>query len=329
MQASLKMSAVLNCYEAERAKGRDVSIILSPYLNDVKLFFDDLHLNAPIYIFEENIGFGNHPFLYFFVYKRRIKRFIKQIGIDDNTHFFFTDVNDFRIGMLLPYLTKCSPTQILTKQDIIDGPNYQDGLKTSNVKRIVRSKLLSFFYSTHFYAAYEYGSEQLWTDRKACCLPMIDYSDNSIINNFKLKVTNDANCVVFFTSQFLNTLYDEDEYQRLNKEIIYILHQKGYSVWVKNHPTSRNKNVIDNLADKVIPSYIPGEYLDLTSFNFAIGFLSTALATAGEQIPSYSVLNIGNVKDVKLRDEYVKYLSDFNSNIVFLDSLEDIPSLII
>ena len=331
MQASVKMNAVLNCYEAEIAKGRDVSIILSPYLkNNVKLFIESLHLNSPVFVFEENFGFDNHPFLYSFIYKKRIKNFLAKIGIDDNTNFFFTDVNDFRIGLLLPYLTRCRPTQILTKQDIVDGPDYQIGCKTKNLKEILRVKLLSFFYKTHFIATYEADIHQIWTDRKAWHLPMIDYSDTSIIKKYQIEVCDSPNSVIFFTSINVNGLYEHEVFCKLNIEVINILHQKGYKVFLKDHPSDGSPDIpgFKELADEILPSYIPGEFLNLSSFNFAIGLLSTALATTAEIIPTYSFLNICNVKNELIRDHAYNYLKGFNSPLVFLNSLEEIPNLI-
>lgn len=326
MQASLKMNAVLNCYETERARGRDVSIILPYCMRNTKLFFEEIHLNAHIYVLEEIVG--KHLLLYSFIYKRRINKYLKKIGIDNNTHFFFTDFNDFCVGFLLPFLKKCNPTQILTKQDFLDGPNYQIDHKCLQVKWIIYAKVLSLIYNTHFFAAYEYGGVSLWTDSKAYRLPEIDYSDTSIINKYRIKIADSSNGVVFFTSPYLNVLYEKEEYCKINRDIINVLHQKGYMVFIKNHPLLGETNAFDDLADKIIPSYIPGEYLDLSSFNFAIGFLSASIATAGEQIPSFSVLNIGSVKDLKIRDSYINYLKDINTNVVFLKSLDEIPNLI-
>ena len=326
MQASLKMNAVLNCYETEIARGRDVSIVLPYCMRETMFFFEKIHLNARVFVLEELTG--KHWLLYSFFYKRQIKKFLDQIGIDNNTHFFFTDVNDFRVGFLLPFLKECNPTQILVKQDLIAGPNYQIEFKSKNIKRILYTKLLSFFYNTHFFAANEYGGEFMWTDCKAYHLPVIDYSDTSIINKYKIKITDSSDGIIFYTSPYLSELYSKEEFYKINKDIIDILHQKGYMVFVKNHPLSGGVGIIDDLADEIIPSFIPGEYLDLSSFNFAIGFLSTAIATAAEIIPSYSVLNVGRVKDTKLRDSYVEYLEDYNPNVIFLNSLEEIPSFV-
>lgn len=329
VQASVKVIAVLNCYEAEKAKGREVTIILPSYMNkyNIKLFFEGLHLDAHILIFE---GFDwNHAILYSFINKRRIKKDLAQMGVDDNSHFFFTDVNEGTIGLLLPFLKKCNPTQILMKQDVIDGPDYQTKYLSSNIRKKIRAKLLSFFYNTHFIAVYEAYFYQLWTDRKAWHLPMIDYSDTSIIEKYQVNVCDSPNSVIFFTSINFNGLYEKEVFCKLNIEIINILHQKGYTVFLKDHPLeSVDIPGFKELADEIVPAYIPGEFLDLSSFSFAIGLFSTALATAAEIIPSYSVLNIGNVKDKKLCDFCNNYLKGFNSPLVFLNSLEEIPDIV-
>ena len=327
LQAPLKISAVLNCYEAEKAKGHEVSIIIPSYLNNMKLFIDNLHLKAHVVLFE---GFRwKHALLYSFIYRKHLKRKLTQIGVNDNSLFFFTDVNEGNIGLLLPFLKKCNPTQILSIQDLYDIADYQQTHISSNIKRRIKAKLLSFFYNTHFIAASEGGSEELWTDSKAYHFPIIDYSDTSIINKYRIKVTDAPNCVVFYTNEYYNRLYEDNDYDKMNIEIINILHQKGYKVLVKNHPMQGTPNFVNDLADEIIPSYIPGEYIELTSFNFAIGFFSTALATASEIIPTYSVLNVWNVKNAKFRDEFIQYLKNFkNSNVIFLNTLEEIPCIL-
>jgi len=328
-QAAVKMNAVLNCYEAERAKGREVTIILPSYMYkyNVKLFIESLHLDARISILE-GIDW-NHAILYSLFYRRRIKKELTQMGVDDNSHFFFTDVNEGIIGLLLPFLKKCNPTQILMKQDIIDGPDYQTKYLSSNIRKKIRAKLLSFFYNTHFIAVYEADFYQLWTDRKAWHIPMIDYSDTSIIKKYQIKVCDSSNSIIFFTSINFNGLYEKEVFCKLNIEIINILHQKGYKVFLKDHPLEPvDIPGFKELADEIVPAYIPGEFLNLSSFSFAIGLFSTALATSAEIIPSYSVLNVGNVKNENLRDFYNNYLKGFNSPLVFLSSLEEIPDIV-
>lgn len=323
MQASVKMNAVLNCYEAEKAKGREVTIVLPYVLRKTKQFMCQLHLDALVVTLDRMTG--KAMIVCPFIYKRKIKRNIKRIRVSDITHFFFTDVNDKDIGLLLPYLKKSAPTQILTTIDINDGENYQIERQSSNWYQKMKSRLLSFLYNTHFIAVLDSGIEFIYTDYKKYNFPRVDYSETSIINKYKITVTDASNCVIFYTSPYLDKLYYKDDYESLNKDIIDVLHSKGYKIYVKSHPRFGDPDVIKGLADVYLPSYIPGEYINLSSFNFAIGFSSTVLGTASEIIPSYSVLNIGKVKNVSLRDSYIKYISDINSSVHFISSLEEIP----
>ena len=325
MQASVKMNAVLNCYEAEREKGRDVTILLPFVLRDTKKFIDEIHLDAHTDVMNQLADSLLFMAMFPLIYKNRIKRNLAHIGIDDDTHFFFTDHNDTEIGLLLPYLKNNEPTQIQTTIDINDGIDYQRERKSSSGIRILISKILSFLYNTHFIAVHESGLEFIYTDQKKYNLAVLDYSDKSIIDKYRIKVADSPNCVLFYTSPYLEQLFEEEEYDRLNKEIIEILHKKGYKVFVKSHPRFSDSKIVKDLADEIIPSYIPGEYIDLTSFNFAIGLSSTIIATACEVIPSYSVLNVGRVKNITLRDSYIKYITDINPNVCFIVSLNELP----
>ncbi len=324
MQASVKMSAVLNCYEKEINNGKKVTIVLPYGLRNTKYFIDQLHLEADVITIDRLVG--RMMILFPFVHKRRIKRIVDQFGINKNTLFFFTDVNDIEIGFLLPYLHNCSPTQILTSIDINDGIDYQADRKTSCIIWKIKSQLLSFLYNTHFIAVNDAGRRFIYTDIKAYNLPRHDYSDISIIHRYKLRVANGTNCVIFYTSPFLDKLYNIEEYEKINKEIIEKLHDKGYVVYIKSHPRYSDPEIVKLLADEFIPSYIPGEFIDLSSFCFAIGLFSTVLATSSEIIPTYSVIKVGKVKDVNMQESCIKYLSGINSNINFINSLEEIPN---
>ena len=52
MQASVKMNAVLNCYEEERGKGREVTIVLPYVLRNTHKFICRLNLDARIVTLE-------------------------------------------------------------------------------------------------------------------------------------------------------------------------------------------------------------------------------------------------------------------------------------
>ena len=323
MQASVKMNAVLNCYEAERAKGHEVTIVLPYVLRNTCKFICQLNLDVRLVTLDRMTG--KAMILFPFIYKRIIKRNIKRIGVGDKTHFFFTDVNDLEIGLLLPHLKNCEPTQLLTSIDINDGENYQIERQSTNRIQIMKSRLLSFIYRTHFIAVLDSGIEFIYTDLKKCSIPRLDFSDKTIIERYMIKVTDASNCVLFYTSPYLEKLYDNDVYERLNKDIIDVLHRKGYRIFIKSHPRFGDPEVIKGLADVYLPTYIPGEYINLSTFNFAIGFSSTVLGTASEKIPTYSVLKAGKVKNESLRDSYIKYISDINSGVHFINSLEEIP----
>lgn len=323
MQASVKMNAVLNCYEAEKAKGRKVTIVLPYVLRNTQQFIRQLKLDAHLVTLDRMTG--KAMIVYPFIYKKIIKRNIKRIGVSNTTHFFFTDVNDIDIGLLLPYLKECEPTQILTSIDINDGENYQIERHSSNRFQKIKSRLLSFFYNTHFIAVLDSGTEFIYTDNIKFKFPRLDYSDTSIINKYRITVTDTLNCVIFYTSPYFEKIYYKDDYEKLNKDIIDILHIKGYRIYVKSHPRFGDPEVLKGLADVILPSYIPGEFINLSTFNFAIGIFSTVLGTASEIIPSYSVLNIGRVKNENIRDSAIKYISDINPSVHFISSLEEIP----
>ena len=81
------------------------------------------------------------------------------------------------------------------------------------------------------------------------------------------------------------------------------------------------------ICDNEVPSYIPSEYLDITSFEFAIGFVSTSLCSESEEIKSYSVLPMCEIIDEREKKFWVKYLSEMKgSKVVFLNDFISITA---
>lgn len=125
--------------------------------------------------------------------------------------------------------------------------------------------------------------------------------------------------VVFFTEPYRNRFHDQNDYISMNIRIVNELHKKGYKVILKGHPRLGICEEIKQSVDDVIPNFIPSEFINYADFDFAIGFVSTALCGTAGIIPTYSVLDMCLITDKHLADYWRSFINrNSNDSVIFL-----------
>ena len=328
-QAPTKISAVLLCYEKEVEAGNKVTIVTK---NSVSMnsFFRKLELNATV-VHLESIKYEKYCLAHFFAIKKIVRKDIENLGIchDANVRIFFTDIcDDFWMGL---YLSELKQFPIIKIQGEIDIKRNLDRCwdrRNLPFKLRIKERLFSLFFGYSFF----YTNIDHWTlaiNIKKYNYPLLDYSDKSVCNRYLISAPSQfEHSVLFFTEPYRNKFQTEDDYMRLNKLIIIELQKKGYKVGVKGHPRIGLPNGIRNLADFEVESYLPAEFIDMKSYDFVIGFVSTSISSASNQIPAYSVLPMCQIIDEKQVDYWYDYLNTLSANKVFyLNDLNDISNV--
>lgn len=328
-QSPANIAAVLNCYENELKENRNITIIIRNVQN-LKKFIDILNLNAEIIYFDDNFSL----FREFFQIKKLIKQKLKEFAFINNkgTNIFFTDIcDDPLIGLYLKKLNKCNIYWIkgpqiigqLTNEDLSNGFAQKNLPSKYKIKEIILSLLYGY--------SYKFIQREHWAitiNIFKYKYPMIDYSDISVVDRFKMNVIDKkTKNVLFFTEPYRNKFQTEENYNKLNTIIINELHKAGYKIAIKGHPRIGCQKDTLELADIEIPPFIPSEFLNFNQFEFAIGFASTALCFSSQYIKSFSILPICEIIDRKEADYWFKYLSNYpNSKVIFLNALKDISN---
>lgn len=325
-QAPLKIASVLNCYKVERSKNRRIAIIAMNSTNMMK-FLNSLNLEADVFFFPYPKGIG-HKYLLNSCVKKGVAQQLTQLStigykFTETTNIFFTDTCDnWIIGLYLKRLAKCNISKIQDKLDILKG---LDSIKNrTNIKMSMRIQelLMKFVYGFPWI----YTKIDHWTlkvDLSQLQYRLIDYSDMNICNEYMISAPyKGGKTILLFTEPYRNHFQPQEDYEKLNIDIIKKLQNKGYKVGVKGHPRiGCNANAL-KLADFEIPSYVPAEFLDLKCYDFVIGFVSSSLCSASSQIKSYSILPMCNIID----NEEAKYWYDYlcklsNNKIIFVDNI--------
>lgn len=325
-QASAKVASVLKCYEHERCESRKVQIIVCNVPNLV-LFFEYLHLDAEILSFDK---IRNKRFQ-FWKKTNLVKKNLASLCLDKESdiRIFFTDIyEDLNMGLYLKYLAAYQPTHILSHLEISER-------KVNGGKILIRKglpfkfRVKELIYTCIYGYSFKYTLEERWVialNAMKYNYPQIDYSDKSVISKYRKTICDTKQrSVLLFTEPYRNKFQTEENYDMMNKKIITVLHENGYKVYVKGHPSLGCYTGILGMCDFEIPSYIPSEYLDISAFEFAIGFVSTALCSASEVIKAYSVLPMCEIINDKEEEYWENYLVNMKGgNVIFINDFFEI-----
>lgn len=330
--APAKIGMTLECYEEELRQNRHVYILLP--LSGLFEFFKKLKLKADVIFTKDyELKYSNNEY---FKIKKNVRSILRLIDIDRNTdvRVFFTDwvTNSVFMGLYLKELNKY-PQAILHDQASRDymiplGGKYinRKGLKPIHyVKEIV----YSLIYGYH----YKYS----WTESFYILCLDIDYYqykeiDSKVDNIYKryqvpLNIDN-GKVALLFTEPYRFEFQTKDDYDKLNLNIVKNLKDKGYKVIMKGHPRLGNHPLLEDICDYIIPAYIPSEFLDLTSVEFVIGFVSNSICQATKYTKAYSVLPMCEVVNKDIFDYFCKLVNaNGEGRVKMLCSFDDIESV--
>lgn len=325
-QAPLKLSSVLDCYDKEKKKDSEVTIIVRNTKTSYD-FLKKLDIDARILYFEIH----NAPFYKYKRIKKSIRNDIELLKINekDEVLVFFTDiVDDYLQGAYLSYLKKYPIYFIQSKLETShanDRLSYKTEEKVS-FNQWLKAKVYSILYNYNF----KYVKIDHWTLGLNYKYKTIDCSDIKDVTkkySYRFPVDNDK-CVLFFTEPYRNRFQSEENYIELNKKIIEEVHSLGYSIGIKGHPRIGCLDAVESMADFEVPSYVPAEFVDMTKTSFVIGFVSSALCTVPSNIKAFSVLPLCEVTDQDEANYWYNYLEKLSGGkVVFLHSWKELSNI--
>ena len=317
-QAPAKIGSVLNCYDQELSQGRDVTIVVRNVYG-MYLFFKDLNLKANLLFFEP-IG----QILNVFYNKSKVAKDIEKLKLSNKEdRIYFTDTRDDpTMGFYLSALKRYTIIKISQIAAFHDNAS-RGGIP---LKYRIKEKLLSWLYN------YSYKSTKIdhWTlelNTSKYNYPTKDFNDLQVFSRYKIVCNvQPEQYAVFFTEPYRNQYQTEEDYDRVNQLVIDKIHAMGLKVAVKGHPRIGCHHLAEKMCDYIIPEYIPSEFLDVTCFKFAIGFVSTSLCSASEYIKAYTVVPLCEIIDENLMNYWMDYIHR-NQGRYKVDSLKDFNEL--
>jgi hypothetical protein len=159
--------------------------------------------------------------------------------------------------------------------------------------------------------------------------------DDDIFIKYAIHVNNvnkSKISVIFFISPIENDLYDSEDYSILILKIFEFLNDKGIDIYVKGHPRCGyplfiNSEIVSTYNLSFVDSFIPGEFIDMSSFSLCLGFDSTILSILSKKSIINTLCLIDLVKISNFNSYY--FLKDYmlkfsGGKLLFIQDLNEI-----
>ncbi len=139
---------------------------------------------------------------------------------------------------------------------------------------------------------------------------------------FNIPLSNKSN-IIFFISECDSAIYDFKFYDFKLKSIINDLKKNGFYVVVKGHPRIGIPESIREISDYEIPSYVPGEFINIEEFKFCLGLDTNAICyfAKSNKLPTYSLIRMFPTLNIEMIEILVNFLKNQSGNkIKFIDN---------
>lgn len=234
--------------------------------------------------------------------------------------YFFSRFGDWLTSYFLHRLSKNSNNTLYYACHYDDNINYSKK-KKKNLKTSFILHLLYFITGVKFKAD---------VIEKIPEFPVNKYLIDKIKVNYDLcfqkkylyhpiDINTKKACILFFISPCFVDLFNEKTYNKLLIDIIDRCQLLGYDVVLKGHPRLGIPNEVKK-SYLEIPSYIPGEFIDISMFSFCIGLDTSAICyfAKNKLLPTYSIMNLFDILDFSLLQIQIDYLNSLSNGLVLI-----------
>lgn len=228
-----------------------------------------------------------------------------------------------------------SITARLSKYNTIYFVDYYNTAHFNRISTGLKEGVLSIIY--YFITGIRLRYHKRSDNRLHIWFPYQDYSITKISPpiikdkiyskySYKSELVDLRSILLFESNEVLsNKIID---YEQTMRSHLKTLVQAGYKIILKPHPRLGYSNFLKQYAIKILPDYIPGEFIDYSNFAAIIGISSFALAKAAERHQDnnvISILELLNFKSKETKELYKKYLKQHSSNhIKFVHTFNDL-----
>ena len=266
--------------------------------------------------------------------KLRIKKIYKKYfkNVENSKIYFFSHFYDWITFSFLLKLCRKNEIIFIDHYDSILASNFKKN--KNNLKDLITLLIYRYLTGIKF-------NFLVLEDNKKPEFPYGKYGikrieltnvDEKIYEKYSYKIDlPQGNLILLFESDHskLNTIKNYDE---KIIEIVNRLKNKGYKIYLKPHPRIGFSKFLNNYVFKVLPDFIPGEFINTSDFDVILGVETYALTTFARKGCDnvYSLINLFNFSSKMQKENYKKYLNiSSEGKIKFVDSLDNLCNDII
>ena len=324
-QAPADVLHILNLYETNKGKATISIIVIN--VKSLYDYFKSLNLNLQALEFiPYNLSFSIKKPLSFIKGKKQLKTLYKKLFKDkyDETIYFF--------GIWFDWITFFFLKKLSQNNNLI---YYRHYLQVSEVGRkyyTLKEKYILFQYYLLTGIQFQYTDEK---QKSRFLFPYKKYNidvqqaiefDKDTLKGYLYEINNiKKKSILFFETDMKNyNIFKNYDITLIN--ILKNLKKNGYSVYIKGHPRLGSTTGIDNYIESYISKEIPGELIDVSSFDYIIGIQSFSLVYFSKLLNNvYSLINLFDFYDNSVKHNYINYLNENSKfNIKFVNLISEL-----
>ena len=327
-QAPADIQYALTIYEREKSRSK-----ISIFCINVKGMYKFLSsLNLKL----DKLVFIPYPeYLYFkrphtiIKEKLRIKKIYKEYfkNIKNNKIYFFSHFCDWITFSFLVKLYRKNEIIFIDHYDSVSVSNFRR--KKNNLRDSIILLMYKYLTGIRFNFLEMEGIKKLEFPYAKYSIRRIELKnvDEKIYEKYSYKFDlSQGNLILLFESDHSkqNTIKN---YNEKIIEIVKELKNKGYKIYLKPHPRIGFSKPLKKYVYKVLPDFIPGEFIDLKKFNAILGLETNALVSFAKRGYDniYSLINLFNFSQQIQKENYKKYLNSLSEGkIKFVDSVDNL-----
>jgi hypothetical protein len=141
---------------------------------------------------------------------------------------------------------------------------------------------------------------------------------------YRVDANDKGNRILFFESG--NNANNIENYEATIKSIVEVFISNGITLYVKPHPRLGYSTFLDEYDVTILPSYIPGEFIDYHGFSAIVGISTVAIAKIAvfSDVPTFSLIDSFKFKNISEKENYRRYLNEqSNHRIRFVKDVQE------
>jgi len=291
----------------------------------------DLHIRKLTYISYPSEFSTNNP-IHIYNERRRLSLLYRKYfyNTKQNDIYFFSHFYDWITFYFIIRLIKRNRIYFIDHYDS-DGSKGGKIVNNINFKKKIKQYILKYITDINFewfitkqntiklrFPFDRFGIEQIQN-------PLVP---KRVYTEYSYNPRNFDYPILLFDSNYQDSL----NYYDIIKHIIIRLKENGYHIILKPHPRLGYMKRLEKLTDDIIPSYIPGEFINIQPFTAIIGHSTVALAKIAKMDfhNCYSILEIIEKKDTVNKRMYRDYLTlQSGGKLIFVRGVDELVNSII